>query len=83
MPQGSSQAPVPGPARPHRVVVDENSNPFELGCATVAFELRGPDLGRALYEFALCSPAPGTPMRTASSRSPVWPDSTRPTPRTP
>ncbi|ATL26546.1 helix-turn-helix domain-containing protein [Streptomyces formicae] len=62
MPQGSSQ---PSPGRPHRVVVivDENSNPFELGCATEVFGLRRPELGRELYDFALCSPEPGTLMR--------------------
>lgn len=49
----------------HRVVVivDENSNPFELGCATEVFGLRRPELGRDLYDFALCSPEPRTAMR--------------------
>ncbi|MFE0103551.1 GlxA family transcriptional regulator [Streptomyces sp. NPDC059009] len=49
----------------HRVVVivDENSNPFELGCATEVFGLRRPELGRELYDFRLCSPRPRTPMR--------------------
>ncbi|MFE0173994.1 helix-turn-helix domain-containing protein [Streptomyces sp. NPDC059002] len=63
MPQGSSQPSQDG--RPHRVVVivDENSNPFELGCATEVFGLRRPELGRDLYDFALCSPRPDTPMR--------------------
>ncbi|MFC1434124.1 helix-turn-helix domain-containing protein [Streptacidiphilus sp. N1-3] len=53
------------PQRPHRVVVivDENSNPFELGCATEVFGLRRPELGRDLYEFTLCSPTPRTLMR--------------------
>ncbi|MEV0094647.1 helix-turn-helix domain-containing protein [Streptomyces sp. NPDC050738] len=57
MPQGSSQL--------HRVVVivDENSNPFELGCATEVFGLRRPELGRELYDFRLCSPEPRTLMR--------------------
>jgi AraC family transcriptional activator FtrA len=57
MTQGSSQA--------HRVVVivDENSNPFEFGCATEVFGLRRPELGRDLYDFALCSPEPRTLMR--------------------
>ncbi|MFF8565640.1 GlxA family transcriptional regulator [Streptomyces albidoflavus] len=52
-------------ARLHRVVVivDENSNPFELGCATEVFGLRRPELGRELYEFRLCSPEPRTLMR--------------------
>ena len=58
MSQGSSQ-------RPHRVVVivDENSNPFELGCAIEVFGLPRPELGRDLYEFRLCSPEPRTLMR--------------------
>lgn len=49
----------------HRVVVivDENSNPFELGCATEVFGLRRPELGRELYDFRLCSPRPRTSMR--------------------
>ncbi|MFB6438877.1 GlxA family transcriptional regulator [Streptomyces sp. NPDC056411] len=49
----------------HRVVVivDENSNPFELGCATEVFGLRRPEIGRALYDFRLCSPEPRTLMR--------------------
>jgi AraC family transcriptional regulator, transcriptional activator FtrA len=49
----------------HRVVVivDENSNPFELGCATEVFGLRRPEIGRDLYDFTLCSPEPRTPMR--------------------
>ncbi|WP_043265110.1 helix-turn-helix domain-containing protein [Streptomyces sp. CT34] len=62
MPQGSSQ---PAAARPHRVVVivDDNSNPFELGCATEVFGLRRPEIGRELYDFRLCSPEPRTLMR--------------------
>ncbi|MFB6811695.1 helix-turn-helix domain-containing protein [Streptomyces sp. NPDC056387] len=49
----------------HRVVVivDENSNPFELGCATEVFGLRRPEIGRDLYDFQLCSPEPRTLMR--------------------
>ncbi|KJS60997.1 GlxA family transcriptional regulator [Streptomyces rubellomurinus] len=49
----------------HRVVVivDENSNPFELGCATEVFGLRRPEIGRELYDFRLCSPEPSTAMR--------------------
>ncbi|MEW2630799.1 helix-turn-helix domain-containing protein [Streptomyces sp. NPDC048389] len=63
MPQDSSQR--VGGAAPHRVVVivDENSNPFELGCATEVFGLRRPELGRDLYDFRLCSPEPLTLMR--------------------
>ncbi|QHY99847.1 HTH-type transcriptional regulator CdhR [Streptomyces sp. S4.7] len=55
-----------GPGRGlHRVVVivDENSNPFELGCATEIFGLRRPEIGRELYDFRLCSPEPSTLMR--------------------
>ncbi|MEU4280569.1 helix-turn-helix domain-containing protein [Streptomyces tanashiensis] len=49
----------------HRVVVivDSNSNPFELGCATEIFGLRRPEIGRDLYDFQLCSPEPSTLMR--------------------
>ncbi|MFE9369139.1 GlxA family transcriptional regulator [Streptomyces sp. NPDC006711] len=49
----------------HRIVVivDENSNPFELGCVTEVFGLRRPEIGRELYDFALCSPEPRTLMR--------------------
>lgn len=49
----------------HRVVVlvDENSNPFELGCATEVFGLRRPEIGRELYDFALCAARPRTAMR--------------------
>ncbi|MFJ8043716.1 helix-turn-helix domain-containing protein [Kitasatospora sp. NPDC096147] len=54
-----------GGAGVHRVVVivDENSNPFELGCATEVFGLRRPEIGRELYDFKLCAPEPHTPMR--------------------
>ena len=55
MTQGSSHRVV--------VIVDANSNPFELGCATEIFGLRRPELGRDLYDFRLCSPAPRTLMR--------------------
>ncbi|MEU7891099.1 helix-turn-helix domain-containing protein [Microbispora bryophytorum] len=50
---------------PHRIVVivDESSNPFELGCVTEIFGLRRPELGRELYDFRLCSPQPLTVMR--------------------
>ncbi|URM89036.1 helix-turn-helix domain-containing protein [Streptomyces sp. MRC013] len=63
MAQDSSHRAAAG--RPHRVVVivDENSNPFELGCATEVFGLRRPELGRDLYDFRLCSPEPDTSMR--------------------
>ncbi|MBT2509429.1 helix-turn-helix domain-containing protein [Streptomyces sp. ISL-98] len=63
MPQESSHA--VHAAGPHRVVVivDENSNPFELGCATEIFGLRRPEIGRDLYDFRLCSPDPRTLMR--------------------
>jgi transcriptional regulator GlxA family with amidase domain len=63
MPQDSSH--VTSAAGPHRVVVivDENSNPFELGCATEVFGLCRPEIGRSLYDFRLCSPEPATLMR--------------------
>lgn len=42
MSQGSSQL-----SRPHRVavIVDEGTNPFEVGCATELFGCRGPSWG--------------------------------------
>ncbi|MGG2462031.1 helix-turn-helix domain-containing protein [Streptomyces sp. RGM 3693] len=72
MPQRSSQ-PDRAPDRPHRApqrtphrvvaVVDENTNPFELGCAIEVFGLKRPEIGRDLYDFALCAPEPRTLMR--------------------
>ncbi|MFC9844117.1 GlxA family transcriptional regulator [Streptomyces sp. NPDC060223] len=64
MPQGSSQdAP---PTRPHRVavIIDESTNPFEVGVATELFGLPRPELGRPepLYELTLCGPTPGVRM---------------------
>lgn len=49
----------------HRVVlvVDENSNPFEMSCAIEIFGLRRPELGRELYDFRLCAAEPRTRMR--------------------
>ncbi|MEG3628576.1 GlxA family transcriptional regulator [Streptomyces poriticola] len=63
MPQESFHGPAG--LRPHRVavLVDENTNPFELGCATELFGLPRPELGRDLYEFALCTPGDRTAMR--------------------
>ncbi|MFI9361173.1 GlxA family transcriptional regulator [Kitasatospora sp. NPDC053057] len=60
--ESSHQTHAPGV---HRVVVivDENSNPFELGCAAEVFGLRRPEIGRDLYDFRLCSPEPRTRMR--------------------
>ncbi|PXY20120.1 helix-turn-helix domain-containing protein [Prauserella flavalba] len=57
MPLDSSHA-------PHRVVaiVDDGSNPFELGVATELFGLRRPEFGRAWYEFGLCSARPSVRM---------------------
>ncbi|GAB1516043.1 helix-turn-helix domain-containing protein [Actinophytocola sp. KF-1] len=41
----------------HRVavLVDDGSNPFELGVATELFGLRRPELGRPWYDFTLCA----------------------------
>lgn len=58
----SHGATIPGPSRVV-VIVDENSNPFELGCATEVFGLRRPEIGRDLYDFRLCAPEPRTLMR--------------------
>ncbi|MFI5684451.1 helix-turn-helix domain-containing protein [Streptomyces sp. NPDC051636] len=61
MPQGSAQ-----PAPPHRVavIVDEGTNPFEVGVATEMFGLPRPELGLPgpLYEVTLCTPVPGVRM---------------------
>ncbi|MFD7338801.1 helix-turn-helix domain-containing protein [Streptomyces violascens] len=76
MPQRSSHYPVhrpaegsrlPDPADPHRVVVivDEGSNPFELGVATELFGLRRPELGlpaHGWYDFTLAAAAPTVRM---------------------
>ncbi|WP_128377584.1 helix-turn-helix domain-containing protein [Streptomyces cavernae] len=68
MPQGSSQQ---GPTKPHRakthrvlVIVDESTNPFEVGVATELFGLPRPelDLPGPLYELTLCTPAPDVRM---------------------
>lgn len=62
MAQGSSQ---PQP-RPHRVavIVDEGTNPFEVGVATELFGLPRPELGLPgpLYEVVLCTPVPEVRM---------------------
>jgi AraC family transcriptional activator FtrA len=55
MPQGSSHRVV--------VIVDDNSNPFELSCAVEIFGLPRPELGRDLYDFRLCAAGPSTRMR--------------------
>ena len=61
MPQGFSQ-----PDGSHRVVVlvDESTNPFEVGVATELFGLPRPELGLPgpLYELTLCTPAPDVLM---------------------
>ncbi|WP_329336949.1 helix-turn-helix domain-containing protein [Streptomyces sp. NBC_00663] len=69
MPQGSSQPPQPPHPRvppPHRVavIVDEGTNPFEVGVATELFGLPRPELGRPgpLYEVTLCTPTRAVDM---------------------
>lgn len=61
MPQGSSQ-----PPRTHHVavIVDEGTNPFEVGVATELFGLPRPELGTpyAPYRVTLCTPTPDVPM---------------------
>jgi AraC family transcriptional activator FtrA len=37
------------------MVVDDGSNPFEMGVATELFGLRRPELGRPWYDFTLCA----------------------------
>ncbi|SMQ17645.1 transcriptional regulator, AraC family with amidase-like domain [Streptomyces sp. Ag82_O1-12] len=57
MSQGSSQT-----QPPHRVavIIDEGTNPFEVGVATELFGLPRPELGLPgpLYEVTLCAPTP-------------------------
>jgi transcriptional regulator GlxA family with amidase domain len=59
MPQGSSH-------RPHKVavIVDDGTNPFEVGVATELFGLPRPELGLRgpLYEVMLCAPVPEVRM---------------------
>ncbi|NGY64892.1 helix-turn-helix domain-containing protein [Lentzea sp. NEAU-D13] len=49
----------------HRIVVivEESTNPFELGCAIEIFGLHRPEIGGHLYDFRLCTPEPATLMR--------------------
>ncbi|MCS7479523.1 helix-turn-helix domain-containing protein [Umezawaea endophytica] len=54
MPQESSHRVV--------VIVDDGSNPFELGVATELFGLRRPELGIPWYSFALCAAVPAVSM---------------------
>ncbi|MFI6687623.1 helix-turn-helix domain-containing protein [Streptomyces sp. NPDC050485] len=51
-------------AGPHRVVVivDDGSNPFELGVATELFGLRRPELDRPWYDFTLAAHAASVRM---------------------
>lgn len=62
MPHGSCQ---PGAVPlPVALIVDENSNPFEVGCACEVFGARRrADLGRELYELQVVAPGPRTTMR--------------------
>jgi AraC family transcriptional regulator, transcriptional activator FtrA len=63
MPQRFSQR---GNDRTHRVavIVDEGTNPFEVGVATELFGLPRPELGLAspAYEVTLCAPGPKVRM---------------------
>jgi AraC family transcriptional activator FtrA len=48
----------------HRVavIVDDGSNPFELGVATELFGLRRPELSRTWYDLTLCAARPSVRM---------------------
>ncbi|MBG0829038.1 helix-turn-helix domain-containing protein [Planomonospora sp. ID67723] len=61
MPHGSSQSATD---RPHRVtvIVDEGSNPFELGVATELFGLRRPEIDRPWYGLTLSAALPAVRM---------------------
>ncbi|MFD9391489.1 GlxA family transcriptional regulator [Streptomyces sp. NPDC060000] len=58
MTQGSSQRAEQGRTHKVAVIVDEGTNPFEVGVATELFGLPRPELGlpRPLYEVMLCTP---------------------------
>jgi AraC family transcriptional activator FtrA len=49
------------------MIVDEGSNPFEMGVATELFGLRRPELGpgRPWYDFTLCAATPAVTMHAA------------------
>jgi AraC family transcriptional regulator, transcriptional activator FtrA len=40
------------------LLVDEGSNPFEMGVATELFGLRRPELDRPWYDFTVCAARP-------------------------
>ncbi|WP_067170212.1 helix-turn-helix domain-containing protein [Microtetraspora niveoalba] len=61
MSQESSQRVAGSPGRVV-MIVDEGSNPFEMGVATELFGLRRPELGVPWYDFALCAAAPAVRM---------------------
>ncbi|MDP9794289.1 AraC family transcriptional activator FtrA [Catenuloplanes nepalensis] len=44
------------------MIVDDGSNPFELGVATELFGLRRPELDRPWYDFGLCAATPAVRM---------------------
>ena len=44
------------------MLVDDGSNPFEMGVATELFGLRRPEIDRRWYDFTLCAAAPRTAM---------------------
>ncbi|WP_371782000.1 helix-turn-helix domain-containing protein [Streptosporangium subroseum] len=46
------------------MIVDEGSNPFELGVATELFGLRRPELDRPWYDFTLCAALPAVRMHS-------------------
>jgi AraC family transcriptional activator FtrA len=48
----------------HRValIVDDGSNPFELGVASELFGLRRPELDREWYDLVICTPEPAVGM---------------------
>jgi AraC family transcriptional activator FtrA len=58
MAQGSSHPPAHSVA----LLVDEGSNPFELGVATELFGLRRPELDRPWYDLTLCAAEPEVAM---------------------
>ncbi|WP_228640338.1 helix-turn-helix domain-containing protein [Microtetraspora sp. AC03309] len=61
MSQESAQRPSDASMRAV-MIVDEGSNPFEMGVATELFGLRRPELGLPWYDFTLCAATPAVRM---------------------
>lgn len=49
------------------MLVDDGSNPFELGVATELFGLRRPEIDLHWYDFTLCAAVPDTVLHAGRS----------------